>query len=129
MRMSVVFRNLPDPRMVLYSMMLIALMLTRPTGLFGSNEIRTWWREKRGGRAPRPRAARGARGAAQGRRGAWAPALARARSRAAAARGPPDDPLRRAHRRQRLQPRDEPLRARRPHRPQRRGQDDDLQSC
>jgi|GEM_PF-1144914 len=47
-RMSVVFRNLPDPRMVLYSMMLIALMLTRPTGLFGSAEIRTWWREKRG---------------------------------------------------------------------------------
>ena len=42
-------RTFPDPRMVLYSMMLIALMLTRPTGLFGSNEIRTWWREKRGG--------------------------------------------------------------------------------
>jgi branched-chain amino acid transport system permease protein len=48
MRMSTVFRNFPDPRMVLYSMMLVALMLTRPTGLFGSSEIRTWWREKRG---------------------------------------------------------------------------------
>lgn len=48
-RMSVRFRDIQDPRMVLYSVMLVALMLTRPTGLFGSHEIRTWWRERRGG--------------------------------------------------------------------------------
>ena len=46
-QVSVFFQNFPDPRMVLYSIMLIALMLTRPTGLFGTSEIRTWWRQKR----------------------------------------------------------------------------------
>jgi branched-chain amino acid transport system permease protein len=47
-RVSDYFRNdFPDPRMVLYSIMLIALMLTRPTGLFGSSEVSAWWRERR----------------------------------------------------------------------------------
>ncbi len=46
-RMSVFFQGFPDPRMVLYSLMLIILMLTRPSGLFGTKEIRTWWRERR----------------------------------------------------------------------------------
>ena len=50
-RLSVFFREFPDPRMVLYSILLIALMLTRPTGLFGSAEIWTWWRERRAVRA------------------------------------------------------------------------------
>ena len=52
-RVSVYFHDFPDPRMVLYSLMLIVLMLTRPTGLFGSSEIRTWWRERRGARGRR----------------------------------------------------------------------------
>lgn len=40
-----------DFRMVIYSLMLIILMLNRPTGIFGSMEISEWWRLKRERRA------------------------------------------------------------------------------
>ncbi len=36
-----------DFRMVIYSLMLIVLMLNRPTGIFGSMEIGEWWARKR----------------------------------------------------------------------------------
>jgi branched-chain amino acid transport system permease protein len=50
-QVSVFFQGFPDPRMVLYSIMLVALMLVRPTGLFGTSEIWVWWRERRAARA------------------------------------------------------------------------------
>lgn len=49
LRISRFFVSIGDPRMVLYSIMLIAMMLTRPTGLFGSREISAWWRDRRAG--------------------------------------------------------------------------------
>ena len=36
---KVIFPNMSDPRMVIYSIMLIVLMLTRPQGLFGRREL------------------------------------------------------------------------------------------
>ncbi len=40
-----------DLRMIIYSLILIGLMLTRPNGLFGKREIGEWWREWRAKRA------------------------------------------------------------------------------
>jgi branched-chain amino acid transport system permease protein len=40
--------TLIDLRMVIYSLLLIVLMLTRPNGLFGTREITDWFRRKRG---------------------------------------------------------------------------------
>ena len=36
-----------DPRMVLFSLMLIVLMLTRPTGILGRRELWDLWRRRR----------------------------------------------------------------------------------
>jgi len=40
-----------DLRMIIYALILIGLMLTRPNGLFGKREIGEWWREWRGRKA------------------------------------------------------------------------------
>src|SRR5213594_3785574 len=39
-----VLRPVKDYRMVIYSLMLIVLMITRPQGLFGNRELRLWRR-------------------------------------------------------------------------------------
>jgi branched-chain amino acid transport system permease protein len=40
-----------DLRMIIYSLILIGLMLSRPNGLFGKSEIGDWWQKWRRGRA------------------------------------------------------------------------------
>ncbi|MGE0763936.1 MAG: branched-chain amino acid ABC transporter permease [Bdellovibrionales bacterium] len=40
-----------DLRMIIYSLILIILMLTRPNGIFGTSEIGDWWRAWRARRA------------------------------------------------------------------------------
>jgi branched-chain amino acid transport system permease protein len=45
-------RAVANLRMVIYSMALIALMLLRPRGLFGTREAWDWWRKRRPPRAP-----------------------------------------------------------------------------
>ncbi|HEY6868064.1 MAG TPA: branched-chain amino acid ABC transporter permease [Candidatus Eisenbacteria bacterium] len=57
-----VLRPVQQYRMVLYSLMLIILMVTRPQGLLGSRELRLPWR--RPAAPPAPPAAPAARGAA-----------------------------------------------------------------
>ena len=46
-------RAVANLRMVIYSLALIALMLLRPRGLFGTREVWDWWREWRKRPAPR----------------------------------------------------------------------------
>ena len=42
-----------DPRMVLFSLMLIVLMLTRPTGILGRHEVWELWRRRRAAKVER----------------------------------------------------------------------------
>jgi branched-chain amino acid transport system permease protein len=57
-----VLRPVQQYRMVIYSLMLIVLMVTRPQGLLGSRELRLPWRRRPGGPAAAP-AAPAAKGA------------------------------------------------------------------
>ena len=60
-----VLRPVQQYRMVIYSLMLIVLMVTRPQGLLGSRELRLPWRRRPGGPpAPMTPAASAAKGAA-----------------------------------------------------------------
>src|ERR1051326_1631141 len=92
-----------DPRMGIYSITLIVLMLTRPQGLLGRREL---WQvlPKRKDAAPK-----------------------KGRDDAAAGGARRHDPLRRPHRGHRFQSGHRAARARRPDRPERRREDDDLQ--
>jgi branched-chain amino acid transport system permease protein len=45
-------RAVANLRMVIYSLALIALMLLRPRGLFGTREVWDWWRKKRAAYVP-----------------------------------------------------------------------------
>jgi branched-chain amino acid transport system permease protein len=44
-------RDFQEYRLVLYAMLLIAIMLLRPQGLFGTHEVSSLWRRKREGKA------------------------------------------------------------------------------
>lgn len=44
-------RDFQEYRLVLYALLLIAIMLLRPQGLFGTLEVSTFWRRKREGKA------------------------------------------------------------------------------
>src|SRR5205823_14881775 len=52
-RRSSDLRAVANLRMVIYSLGLIARMLLRPRGLFGTREVWDWWREWRKRPAPR----------------------------------------------------------------------------
>jgi branched-chain amino acid transport system permease protein len=41
-----VFKSVADFRMILYSLVLIAVMILRPQGLFGLNEVWDFWRRR-----------------------------------------------------------------------------------